>query len=169
MHAMGDEASTTRRGGRLSITVDGAASNSRRGRNGAGIVIELNGAVIAEISEETGLGTNNEAEYKAVIRGLEEAIQLHKDGVAYDSVDVNSDSRLVIHHLTGQWAVQAVHLRALYIRAEELVLYLGLLGKEVSFNNILRTRTRRADELAGVAIGRSGSTEGVIYTPRKLY
>ena len=136
---------------------------------GAGIVIELNGAVIAEISEETGLGTNNEAEYKAVIRGLEEAIQLHDDGVAYNSVDVNSDSRLVIHHLTGQWAIQAIHLRALYIRVEELVLYLDLLGKEVSFNNILRTHTLRADKLAGMAIGRSRSTEKITYTPRKLY
>ncbi len=167
---MGDAASTSRpAGGRLSITVDGASSNPRRGRNGAGVVVELDGAVIVELSEETGMGTNNEAEYKAVIRGLEEAIRLHRDGVLFDGVDVNSDSRLVVKHLTGRWAVQAVHLRALYIRAEELVMHLGLLGKEVRFRNILRTRTGKADELAGVAIGRQSSGRDSLPAPRKLY
>ncbi len=156
-------------GRRLSITVDGAASNSRRGLNGAGVVIELDGAIIAEISEETGVGTNNEAEYKAVIRGLEEAVRLHDRGIAFDGVDVNSDSRLVVRQLTGQWAVQAVHLRALYIRAEQLVMHLGLLGKEVWFNNVLRARSRKADMLAGVAIGRTDSLDDAVYASRKLY
>ncbi|MFO8132530.1 MAG: reverse transcriptase-like protein [Thermoplasmatota archaeon] len=164
---MGDAASAMPRGKRLSITVDGASSNPRRGRNGAGVVVELGGVVIAEISEETGMGTNNEAEYKAVIRGLEEAIRLHREGVPFDGVDVNSDSRLVVQHLTGTWAVQAVHLRALYIRTEELVLHLGLLGKEVRFNNVIRTRSRsrRADMLAGVAIGRADSLQNALSVP----
>lgn len=166
---MGDVASTTPASKRLSITVDGASSNPRRGRNGAGVVVELDGAVIAEVSEETGVGTNNEAEYKAVIRGLEEAIRLHREGVAFDSVDVNSDSRLIIQHLTGTWAVQAVHLRALYIRTEELVLHLSLLGKEVRFNNIIRTHSGKADQLAGVAIGRRDGSHDGLSAPRKLY
>lgn len=162
---MGDAASATSRGNRLSITVDGASSNSRRGRNGAGVVVELDGVVIAEISEETGMGTNNEAEYKAVIRGLEEAVRLHREGISFDGVDINSDSRLVVQHLTGTWAVQAVHLRALYIRTEELVMHLGLLGKEVRFNNVIRTRSRKADLLAGVAIGRSDSLQNALSAP----
>jgi len=44
-------------------------------------------------------------------------------------------------------------------------MHLGLLGKEVRFNNVIRTRSRKADLLAGVAIGRSDSLQNALSAP----
>jgi ribonuclease HI len=62
-----------------------------------------------------GKMTNNEAEYHAVIAGLEAAA-----GFSSGPVSVYSDSELVIRQLTGRYKVRAAHLIPLYRRVKAL-------------------------------------------------
>ncbi|HEY8477646.1 MAG TPA: ribonuclease HI family protein, partial [Chloroflexota bacterium] len=64
--------------------------------------------------------TNNEAEYRALLAGLEDLRRLlQRRGVAPGEValTVQGDSQLVINQLAGRWRVRTPHLRALHERA----------------------------------------------------
>ena len=96
--------------------------------------------------KSVGPRTNNEAEYLALIRGLEEALRL---GVR--KVSVSSDSELVVRQLSGEYEVRSGRLQPLHERA------LVLSGAFESFDisHIRRTENGRADRLAkeGMDIG----------------
>ncbi len=69
-------------------------------------------ARLATVSERIGSTTNNVAEYRAVIAGLEAA----REFPAHE-VQVRADSKLVIEQLAGRWRVKQEHLRPLHARA----------------------------------------------------
>src|SRR5439155_1375565 len=74
------------------------------------------GTVVKEVSEKLdGVGTNNEAEYTAIIRGLEEALKL-----GCKEVVVKGDSQLAVMQLQGKYRVTKPNLRPLHRRVEEL-------------------------------------------------
>ena len=75
-----------------------------------------------------GHGTNNEAEYLALIAGLEKLHQeLRQTGVdpAQVHLKVSGDSRLVINQVKGQWKIRSPRLRQLHARARGLLEPLG--------------------------------------------
>ena len=71
--------------------------------------------VVARRSEYLGRCTNNEAEYIAVAKAMEEALRL-----GFKRIRVHSDSRLVISQLTGRWRVKDPRMLALSSRIKEL-------------------------------------------------
>jgi ribonuclease HI len=71
---------------------------------------------LATVSERIGVATNNVAEYRAVIAGLE-AARPYEPRV----VRVRADSMLVIRQLEGAWRVKQDHLKPLYQRARALL------------------------------------------------
>jgi ribonuclease HI len=99
----------------LEISTDGACSGNP-GKRGIGVVISENGKIIKRVSEPAGFGTNNEAEYLAVIRALEEAHLLHAD-----SVKITSDSQLIIMQLQGRYKVKSEGLKKLKSKADSLI------------------------------------------------
>ena len=88
------------------------------GEMGIGIVIYENGNIKDTISEYIGEGTNNIAEYQAMIRGLEEIKKLKKPG---DRVMVFVDSLLILRQAKGNWQVRKEELKPLCERAMELI------------------------------------------------
>ncbi len=75
---------------------------------GIGVVITKNGSVVKEISEYLGNGTNNIAEYTAVIRALQETEKLgEKEAI------IRSDSQLIIRQLNGAYKIRQAHLKKL--------------------------------------------------------
>jgi ribonuclease HI len=64
--------------------------------------------------KKLGTTTNNVAEYKAIIEGLRKALD-HSE-----SVEVFSDSELVVKQLNGRYKVKKEHLRALYLAVKDL-------------------------------------------------
>jgi ribonuclease HI len=71
-----------------------------------------------------GRGTNNEAEYKALLGGLEELQRiLSNEGLrtADVEIEVRGDSRLVLEQLRGTWRVKNSRLSALHRQADELL------------------------------------------------
>jgi ribonuclease HI len=65
--------------------------------------------------------TNNQAEYRAVIAGLEELLECVGPSAGSLSVAVRGDSQLVIRGLTGEWRVKHPGLQPLHQQASDLL------------------------------------------------
>ena len=125
------------------LFADGACRGNP-GPSGAGVFITTgDGDRLVEKAVYLGEGTNNVAEYQALIIGLE-ALQ------ALDPVRVTikMDSELVVRQVNGVYRVRNPRLIPLFQRAKEL---LGGLG-EVRIVHIRREYNRDADRLANQAI-----------------
>lgn len=125
------------------MNFDGSCNSSTVGRTGVGVVIKKDGEIIKELSERMGNGTNNTAEYHALIRGLEEARLL-----GAEEVEARGDSELVIKQVKGEYRVKKEHLKAMHERACELA---GMF-KKVDFQWVPREQNKRADALAQKAV-----------------
>ncbi len=71
-----------------------------------------------------GYGTNNQAEYKALIEGLRSLLtELSTNGTRPADVDlaIRGDSRLVLRQLAGEWKVKNAALRELHSSATTLI------------------------------------------------
>jgi ribonuclease HI len=127
---------------RLTIYVDGA-SRGNPGPSGIGIVIEdREGATKVKISGYIGRTTNNQAEYRALIVGLREAVRLKAE-----HVDIMSDSELLVEQVCGRYKVRSPKLRSLFEEVKELLA--GFRSSAISY--IPREQNRVADALANQA------------------
>ncbi|MDE3000494.1 MAG: ribonuclease HI family protein [Gemmatimonadota bacterium] len=126
----------------ITVYVDGAAKGNP-GPAGVGVWLELEGVVLSEHSEYIGNATNNVAEYKALIYGLEIARRYR-----VTRVSVISDSELMVRQLNGEYRVKNENLLPLYRCARELA------GRfdEFRIRHVSRTENRHADRLANQGI-----------------
>jgi ribonuclease HI len=128
---------------KLVIHTDGGARNNP-GPAGIGVVVfDENKKIIKEISEYIGETTNNQAEYKAVIRALEEAKKL---GAEY--LEFYLDSELVVRQFNHIYKVRDKDLAPLFIKVYNLAQ--GF--KKVTFKHVMRERNKEADALVNKAI-----------------
>ncbi|MGQ9486535.1 MAG: ribonuclease HI family protein [Armatimonadota bacterium] len=135
----------------MKLYIDGA-SKGNPGWAGIGVVLcNEAGEPVKEISESIGVATNNVAEYRALIRGLEEA-----RAMGWDSVEVYTDSELLVRQLNGQYEVHARHLVPLHRRALQLL----KLFKTAWIYHIPREQNARADRLAKEPARRVSFTVG---------
>ena len=90
--------------------------NPNPGEMGLGAVVwdDKNKRII-EISEKAGFGTNNQAEYNAILKGLEELSRLFQGDLL-----IQGDSQLVIFQLRGEWKVKKDELKPLFKKVKEL-------------------------------------------------
>jgi ribonuclease HI len=100
----------------VTITTDGSSpKNPGQTRIGA-VLQDSEGHVLALISESSGRGTNNTAEYSAIIRGLSAALSL---GATHATV--YSDSQLCVKQITGEYKVRNEKLRVFVNQVKALV------------------------------------------------
>jgi ribonuclease HI len=137
---------------RVILYTDGAARGNP-GPAAMGIVLtDAKGKELAALGEVLGETTNNEAEYRALLRGLTLAAQ-HGD-----EIEVRTDSELMARQLKGAYRVRAANLQPLHAQAQR-----ALAGfKRATIVIIPRTLNRRADALANQALdeGRKTKDEG---------
>lgn len=122
---------------------DGAARGNP-GPAGAGAILKTpKGEVLAEVSGYLGHTTNNVAEYRALLLGLEQALAL---GVR--RIEVRADSELLIKQLRGEYRVRDVKLKPLYEEAK------SLLGRfdAARLLHVPRAENSDADRLANAGI-----------------
>ena len=94
-----------------------AGARGNPGPAGIGVVLkDESGEVIGEIAEGIGITTNNVAEYKALIAGLELA---REKGVT--DIEVYMDSKLVVFQVKGEWKIKNNTLRPLAVKARHLI------------------------------------------------
>jgi len=125
------------------------ASRGNPGEAGAGFVLlDAGGNELLTGSHYLGRCTNNIAEYRALIAGLEEAARL-----GCRTLRIFLDSQLIVRQLQGSYRVKNANLKPLYGRVREL-----LEGFDRwRIGHVPRAENRRADELANRGIdGRSG-------------
>jgi ribonuclease HI len=125
------------------LHVDGGARGNP-GPAAIGVVISSpDGQRIDEIAETIGDATNNVAEYRALLRGLERAREL---GAA--EVEIIGDSELVARQLIGAYKVKHPALRPLYEQA-----IAALRGFESwTVRTVPRAENARADALVNAAL-----------------
>jgi ribonuclease HI len=129
----------------LKLAVDGA-SRGNPGVAGIGVVLyNEDGEVVREIGEYIGQTTNNIAEYKALIRGLEEALRL-----GAECIRVQTDSELLARQVSGIYKVRAAHLVPLYYQVRELFARFA----EARIVHVRREFNAHADRLASDAARR---------------
>jgi ribonuclease HI len=105
-------------------------------------------AVLTTVSESIGIATNNVAEYRALIAGLEAAGQYGARRLV-----VRADSELLVRQLEGRYRVKSAHLRPLYEEARAL-----LAGyDEVDLGHVRREENADADALVNAALDAAGS------------
>jgi ribonuclease HI len=102
---------------------------------------------LATVSECIGVATNNVAEYRAVIAGLEAA-----RAFPARAVRVRADSLLVIRQLEGAWRVKQAHLRPLHAQASALLAAYD----EVDLAHVPREENVDADLLVNAALDAAG-------------
>jgi ribonuclease HI len=104
--------------------------------------------VLAEVSECIGVTTNNVAEYRALIAGLEAA-----EPYGARRVRVRADSKLVIEQVKGTWKVKQPHLQPL--RAEVRALLRRY--DDVDLQHVPRAQNAAADALVNAALDGPGA------------
>ncbi len=129
----------------MRLHTDGACRGNP-GPAGAGALIEdaATGEVLAEIAEYLRTTTNNVAEYRALLLGLERCLDL-----GAGAVQVVSDSELLVRQVEGVYQVRHPALKPLHARVQALR---ARFAGGVRFTHTLRSGNRHADELANRAI-----------------
>jgi ribonuclease H / adenosylcobalamin/alpha-ribazole phosphatase len=143
-----DSSGRRRPAGRVPRAVVLEADGGSRGNPGpagyGAVVLDAEtGEVLAERAAGIGRATNNVAEYRGLIAGLQAAQEL---GAA--EVDVRMDSKLVVEQMAGRWKVRHPDLASLYAEASALA---GSLPS-VRFAWVPREENRHADRLANEAM-----------------
>ncbi|MFN2463622.1 MAG: reverse transcriptase-like protein [Candidatus Dormibacteria bacterium] len=122
-------------------------SRGNPGPAAIGVVVEEDTgdrlALAAELGERIGVTTNNVAEYKALIRGLEEAARL-----GATEVQCLLDSQLVVEQMNGRYKVKHQNVLDLHRRAAELAR--GF--KHVAYGYVPRAHNAEADRLVNAAL-----------------
>ena len=124
----------------IDVYIDGA-SRGNPGDSGIGIIFKNNEQY--NFKKYIGIGTNNNAEYTALITALEIAIKSN-----LLKLKVHTDSMLVASQITGKWKVKDPEIRILFAKAKILIEEL----EEFSITHIRRELNSDADMLANEAI-----------------
>jgi len=127
---------------RLEIFTDGGARGNP-GPAGIGVVIWQGNQLVGFYSKYIGEATNNQAEYQAVIFGLEQAKRLK-------AVEMNFylDSELVVSQLNREFKIKDQDLSRLFVKAWNMMV--GF--KKVKFSHVPREKNKEADKLVNKAI-----------------
>ncbi|MEX2981807.1 bifunctional RNase H/acid phosphatase [Streptomyces sp. C36] len=135
---------------RFIVEADGG-SRGNPGPAGYGAVVldAATGEALAEAAAFIGTATNNVAEYKGLIAGLEAAKALDPDAV----VQVRMDSKLVVEQMSGRWKIKHPDMKPLAARAQRVYP-----ADQVSYEWIPREKNKHADRLANEAMdaGKAG-------------
>ena len=105
------------------------------------------GMVLAAHGEAIGVATNNVAEYAALVAGLRCAVEL-----GLTSVELRSDSELMVKQMRGEYRVKNKDLRDLYLEASRTAREIG----RVTYTHVRREHNELADRLVNEALDATG-------------
>ena len=119
------------------------ASRSNPGDASIGISILLDGKEVHTISKKIGIATNNEAEYQALIDGLNYCVDN-----SIKEIEVFLDSNLVVEQVNKNFKVKAGNLKVLNSKVDDLIQEFNF----IEINHVYREENKRADQLANMAL-----------------
>jgi ribonuclease HI len=128
---------------KLVLHVDGGARGNP-GPAAIGVVVSSpDGRVLEELGERIGVATNNVAEYRGLLLGLERAAAL-----GATEVEIINDSELVARQLTGAYKVKHPAMKPLHAEATAALQAFD----RWSVRSVPRAQNARADELVNRAL-----------------
>jgi ribonuclease HI len=132
------------------IYVDGASRGNPGDASYGFAILDSNSNVIYQEGKYIGQTTNNVAEYTALVRALQYAID-HK----IPSVEIRADSQLLVRQLLGQYKVKSENLEELHRACRALLQQF----KWYELNHIPREQNKLADKLANQALDERKKSE----------
>ena len=128
---------------RLTVHVDGGARGNPGPAAIAAVVSDAAGEVVFEAHETIGRATNNVAEYRALIFGIEKAAEL-----GATELELVGDSELVVKQVRGEYRVKDAGLKPLHSAAQKA---LGEFA-EWQIRHVKRDQNAAADALVNQAL-----------------
>ena len=128
---------------RLTVHVDGGARGNPGPAAIAAVVSDSDGEIIHEANETIGRATNNVAEYRALILGIERALML-----GGTELDLVGDSELIVKQVQGKYKVKDVSLKKLHAEARTKLADVG----SWSIRHVRREHNAEADRLVNEAL-----------------
>ncbi|HET6697507.1 MAG TPA: bifunctional RNase H/acid phosphatase [Nocardioidaceae bacterium] len=128
----------------------GSRGNPGDAAYGAVLKDARTGETIAERAECIGVATNNVAEYRGLIAGLE-LYHEHAPGAA---LEIRMDSKLVVEQMSGRWKIKHPDLRPLASAAHRLV------PPDATITWIPRAQNSHADRLLNEALDAQAGASG---------
>jgi len=134
------------------INTDGG-SRGNPGEAAIGVVFsDADGKELHVYQQCIGIATNNEAEYRAIIKALElltKSEWLSSNNISDKKVICRLDSQLVVEQINGNYKIKQDHLKALIAQIRGLVEQIHL---NIQFIHIPREQNKRADKLVNLAL-----------------
>jgi broad specificity phosphatase PhoE/ribonuclease HI len=131
-------------GRRLVVEADGGSrGNPGPAAYGAVVRDAETGEVLAEVAQTLGVTTNNVAEYRGLIAGLQAAAGIDPAAV----VEARLDSKLVVEQMSGRWKIKNSALQPLALEANRV-----LPPERVTYTWVPRARNAHADRLLNAAL-----------------
>lgn len=128
---------------KLIVNVDGGARGNP-GPAAIGVVIrDADGQIVSTVSERIGEATNNVAEYRALIAGIEGASSL-----GADRIELYGDSELVVRQVRGEYKVKNPGIRPLHAEVVESLARF----EQWSIQHVRREQNADADALVNDAL-----------------
>jgi ribonuclease HI len=128
---------------KLVVNVDGGARGNPGPAAIAAVVQDAGGGVLEERGETIGRATNNVAEYRALLLGIERAAAL-----GATELELVGDSELVVKQVRGEYKVKDATMRELHSQVKE-----ALKDFETwSIRHVRRERNAEADRLVNEAL-----------------
>ena len=123
---------------KLVVNVDGGARGNPGPAAIAAVVQGADGAVLEERGERIGEATNNVAEYRALLLGIERGAAL-----GASEIELVGDSELIVKQIKGEYKVKDAGMRELHAEAKR-----ALAGFERwSIRHVRREHNAEADRL----------------------
>jgi probable phosphoglycerate mutase len=125
---------------RRSVVVEadgGSRGNPGQAAYGAVLLDAVTGETIAERAECIGIATNNVAEYRGLLAGLE----LYNQHAHDADLEVRMDSKLVVEQMSGRWKIKHPDMRPLAMAANRLA------PPGATYTWIPREQNKHADRL----------------------
>ena len=132
-------------GGHRSVLIEadgGSRGNPGEAAYGAVLKDAETGELIAERAEHIGVATNNVAEYRGLIAGLE----LYNEHTPEAELEVRMDSKLVVEQMSGNWKIKHPDMKPLAMAAHRLAPF------GTTFTWIPREQNKHADRILNVAL-----------------
>jgi ribonuclease HI len=128
------------------LSTDGGARGNPGPAAYAYVLEAEDGTVLAAHGEAIGVATNNQAEYRALVAGLERAVE-----VGVEELEVVSDSELLVKQMRGEYRVKNEALRDLSLQASRLARRI----RRVRWTAVRREHNELADRLVNEALDAS--------------
>ena len=132
---------------RARLFTDGGARGNPGPAAYAYVLEAEDGTVLDSRGEAIGVATNNVAEYRALLAGLEAAA-----ATGVDELEVVSDSELMVKQMRGEYKVKNEALRGLSVEAGRLARQVG----RVTYTAVRREHNLLADRLVNEALDAGG-------------